>query len=112
MPCASAQDICPPSKIGVDIQSVQSSGTISTVLGRVINACNIPASVHLKMVFYSESGRLVRVQDFWPASTYEIPPKAEFPFQVRFERIEDMYRYEASVLNVRSSARGDGFSRR
>jgi hypothetical protein len=100
---ALARPACQVSDIVVDRLNVVNEGNLTTrILGRVSNNCAKPTGVQLKVVFYGKGRDLLKVVDMWPASVNNIPPHSNFPFDIPIERLSNIEKTEASVIQVKT----------
>ena len=94
---------CQTSHIKVDKFRVSNEGTITTsVFGVLLNACSEATGVQLKITFLDKAGEILRVEDVWPASTNNVPARTDFPFQMRFPRVEGYDKVDVRVINTKS----------
>ena len=102
-PMALAESNCPRSKISVEKFGVQDEGQITTVItGLILNKCDIPVGVQLKVIFYDKSNNILRVEDMWPASVSNIDAHSDYPFQVHINRVKGFERVEVRVLRAQT----------
>ena len=66
------------------------------VVGELVSNCSEPAGIQLQVVFRDKDGKVVTTEEFWPASTRNIPAHADYPFSV-LTRVGA----QAATLNVR-----------
>ena len=98
-----AQDRCPTSKIQLEKFRVENEGTLTTsAYGVLVNTCEVPAGVQLKIVFTDATGKILRVEDPWPASISNIPSKSDFPFQMRFPRVEGFDKVDVRITRTKT----------
>ena len=100
---AYSQTNCTAANIKVEQFRAQNEGSITTsILGVLLNGCNVPTGPQIKVTFYDQAGTILRVEDMWPASINNIPPKSYFPFQVRLNRVEGFSWAEVRVITTKT----------
>ncbi|MCC8385320.1 hypothetical protein GPY51_21980 [Photorhabdus laumondii subsp. laumondii] len=70
--------------------------------GTLLNKCNTPVGVQLKLSAYDSAGNAVLVDDFWPASINNIPP-GEYDFSILSgtDGNEDMKTFKLIPISVK-----------
>lgn len=97
--CAFAQDTsCPVAKISIDKFHVYDEDIVTHVIGRINNHCDTATGVQIKVTFYDAAGNIARVEDPWPASTNNIPPHSDFPFEFVIERVKSYAKVGVRVI--------------
>lgn len=91
---------CKTSDIHVDSLKTANGQIATRLIGRIINRCSEPTGVQVKFIFYGKSGDLVKVVDAWPASTSNVAPQSDFPFEFAIEKVDAFTRVEARVIRV------------
>ena len=71
------------------------------IVGRVTNNCDIETGVQIKVAILDHAGKVLRVADFWPASTDNIPAHSGFSFQTEIEGVDTFDRFQVSVIEVK-----------
>jgi hypothetical protein len=71
------------------------------IVGRVINNCDKDTGVQIKIAILDHAGGVLRVADFWPASTENIPAHSGFPFQTEVEGVDAFERFQVTVIDVK-----------
>ena len=74
----------------------------TSIFGILLNGCDVLTGPQIKVTFYDQAGKVLRVEDMWPASINNVSPKADFPFQVRVNRVEGFARVEVSVVSTKT----------
>jgi hypothetical protein len=54
----------------------------ATLTGVITSRCSAAAGVQLKWTAFNTDGTVAFSSDFWPASTTNIPPKSDYPFEM------------------------------
>jgi len=67
----------------------------------VVNNCDLETGVQIKISILDPAGGILRVSDFWPASTNNIPPHSGFPFQAEMEGNDSFDRFQVTVIDVK-----------
>jgi hypothetical protein len=100
---SAASSVCPVSRISIVNFRAQDEGTVTTsLIGSIVNKCDTPIGVQIKVIFYDETGGILRVEDMWPASIDNIPAHTDYPFQVRIGRVVGFKRVEVRVIETRT----------
>ena len=71
------------------------------ILGRVVNNCDKETGVEIKIAILDRTGGVLRISDFWPASTDNIPPHSGFSFQAEMEGNDLFDRFQVTVIDVK-----------
>jgi hypothetical protein len=71
------------------------------IVGRVVNNCDSETGVQIKIAILDHTGGILRVSNFWPASTDNIPAHSGFPFQTEIEGVDSFDRFQVSVIEVK-----------
>jgi hypothetical protein len=71
------------------------------IVGRIINNCHTATGVQLKIVLLDRGGNILKVDDLWPASTNNIPPQSDFPFDMMIKSVPSFDRFQVRVTEVR-----------
>ena len=71
------------------------------IVGRVVNNCDKDTGVQIKIAILDHAGGVLRVADFWPASTDNIPAHSGFPFQTEIEGVVSFERFQVTVIDVK-----------
>jgi len=99
---SSASDAgCHTSDIALDQLNSRVGRGHSYIVGRVLNNCDLETGVHIKIVILDHAGGVLRVSDFWPASTDNIPPHSGFHFQTMVEGVDLFDRFQVTVIEVK-----------
>jgi hypothetical protein len=69
--------------------------------GVVTNHCTVAVGVQLKWTAFNSDGTVAFSEDFWPASTTNIPPGTDYPFEMMdaAPRGKWTYKVEPIALN-------------
>jgi hypothetical protein len=92
---------CRTSDIALEQLKSRVGRTHSYIVGRVLNNCDLETGVHIKIVILDHAGGVLRVADFWPASTDNIPAHSGFPFQTVVEGSDSFDRFQVTVVEVK-----------
>ena len=93
---------CTVSKIVVDKLKAQSKGYgYFRITGRLINNCDQPTGVQIKVTVYGKADNILASPDLWPASTNNIPAHSEYPFEC-LQEAPGFHRFTVIVINVRT----------
>ncbi len=57
--------------------------------------------MQIKIAILDHAGGILRVADFWPASTDNIPAHSGWPFQTEMEGDDSFDRFQVSVIDVK-----------
>lgn len=104
---ASATSVCQLKDVSVSGVSTRHLRDYVYFDGTIINNCASAIGVQIKITVYGKDKRVLKVDDFWPASTNDIPPKSSFPFewQVEDAQIPGMVSFDARVVSLESWTR-------
>jgi hypothetical protein len=92
---------CRPSDFAFEqLKSRQGHGHVY-IVGRVVNNCDRETGVQIKIAIVNHAGAVLRVSDFWPASTDNIPPHSGWPFQTEMEGDESFDRFQVTIIDVK-----------
>jgi hypothetical protein len=92
---------CHSSDFALDqLKSRQGHGHVY-IVGRVMNNCDTETGVKIKIAILNHTGGVMRVSDFWPASTDNIPPHSGWPFQTEMEGDDSFDRFQVTVIDVK-----------
>jgi len=68
--------------------------------GIVRHSCSFAVGVQLKWTAYNSDGTVAFSQDFWPASTTNIPPNTDYPFEMMNTAPRGKWRYTVEAIGV------------
>ncbi|HVA79839.1 MAG TPA: hypothetical protein VNF29_02830 [Candidatus Binataceae bacterium] len=68
--------------------------------GIITNGCANAAGPELKWTVYNSDGTVAFSQDFWPASTVNIAPRTNYPFEYPHAAPRGRWSYEVRVVSV------------
>jgi hypothetical protein len=71
------------------------------VVGEILNTCSEPTGVQLQFTFRDGDGKVIEVQEMWPASTRNIAPNASYPFSFPLAITGRPNTMEAKVIEVK-----------
>ena len=71
------------------------------IVGRIMNNCDVETGVRIKVAILDHAGGILRVSDFWPASTENIPPHSGWPFQTELDGVDSFDRFQVTVIEVK-----------
>jgi hypothetical protein len=71
------------------------------IVGRIMNNCDAETGVRIKVAILDHAGGILRVSDFWPASTENIPPHSGWPFQTELDGVDSFDRFQVTVIEVK-----------
>lgn len=72
----------------------------ATLTGVVTNHCKSSAGIRLKWTAYNSDGTVAFSNDFWPASTTNIAPGRDYPFQMMNTAPRGKWTYEVEPVSV------------
>ncbi len=72
---------CSPRNVTLNKTTVNTRGDYATLTGIVRHNCPGSTGLKLKWTAYNSDGSVAFSQEFWPASTNNIPANTDFPFQ-------------------------------
>lgn len=91
---------CTPAQFTLSkIQTSEDSGYIH-LTGIATNNCSVAAGVQIKWTLYDAHGNVIADQEFWPASTNNIPPHTQYPFEYMQSAESYMTRYGVMPISV------------
>lgn len=71
------------------------------IVGEFLNRCAEPTGVELAFTFRNSEGKVVGVEELWPASTRNVEPNTTYPFELTIEVYPSASSMAARVLDVR-----------
>lgn len=71
------------------------------IVGRVVNNCDHDTGVQIKVAILDHAGGVMRVANFWPASTENIPAHSGWPFQAEMDGVDSFDRFQVTVIDVK-----------
>src|ERR1700735_3990614 len=71
------------------------------IVGRIMNNCDAETGVRIKVAILDHQGGILRVSDFGPASTENIPPHSGWPFQTELDGVDSFDRFQVTVIEVK-----------
>lgn len=81
-------------------QFPSASGSYIRLTGKVRNSCPDPMGVELKWTVYQQDGSVGFSTDFWPASTTNIAPYTEYPFETINSAPQSWDRFTVEPINA------------
>ena len=93
---------CSTSDIKIDKVNGRVDGDWIYVAGRLINNCDKPIGVQIKVTIYDKNGNILTVHDSWPASIKNIPAHTDFPFEDMIQRVRGFDKFEIRVIEVKN----------
>lgn len=78
---ATVADACAPSNFLITKEKATERGGYATLTGIVRNNCDQAKGIRLKWTAYNKDGSVAFSDTFWPASTTNIPPHSDYPFE-------------------------------
>ena len=72
----------------------------ATLTGIITSHCKYAAGVQLKWTAFNSDGSVAFSDDFWPASTTNIPPGTEYPFEMMNESPRGKWTYTVQPISV------------
>lgn len=74
------------------------------VIGEIINNCSEPTGVQIQITARNSTGALLDVEECWPASTRNIPPKSAYAFEAcgTHSGLSEIDTVNISVIEVRN----------
>jgi hypothetical protein len=69
--------------------------------GIVTNNCKYAAGVQLKWTAFNSDGTVAFSEDFWPASTTNIPPGTDYPFEMMDTAPRGKWTYEVDPIALK-----------
>jgi len=93
---------CAPSDIAVENLRGRVDGDFVYVVGRLVNNCASATGAQIKITYYNASGDILSVKDGWPASTRNIPPQSDFPFEIGNNRQPGFEKFDVRVIATRA----------
>jgi hypothetical protein len=96
------KETCPISSVKVDkFKAINDKNYVTSVIGVLVNNCNISVGIQIKVVFYDKDENILRVQDGWPASINNIQPQTSYPFQFSVDKVEGFTKTTVQVIEVK-----------
>jgi hypothetical protein len=77
----------------------------SKIVGEIVNRCSEETGVQLQVTFRDAAGKVVDVEEFWPAGTINISPGASYPFNLTAALHSTSVKMESAVIQVRAFRR-------
>ena len=81
------------------LRTYEDSGFIH-ITGIIANTCNQSAGVQLKWTIFDKNGNVISDEEFWPASTNNIPPHSQYPFEYLKQGEGFMTRYTIGPISA------------
>lgn len=78
----STQDRCDPSRFTVSNAQAYADHGYAHLTGIVRHDCVVAAGIRLKWTAFNADHTIAFSEDFWPASTTNIPPNTDYPFEM------------------------------
>jgi hypothetical protein len=71
------------------------------ITGRISNNCAEAKGAQIKITTYNRAGDIISDNDFWPASTDNIPANSEFPFEWLHTKVV-FAKFTVTIISVKS----------
>jgi hypothetical protein len=92
---------CKVKDIALDRLSHRVEGAVTHVSGRIVSNCAQSTGVHLRVSVFDKSGSVLAVQDLWPASVKNIPPRGIFPFSASIRGVPNVAKFSVEILETK-----------
>jgi len=83
-----------------DLSSRKQRGYVY-IVGRVFNNCDVDTGAQIKISILDRAGTVLKVANYWPASSDNIPAHSGFHFQAAIEGVDSYDRFQVHVTNVK-----------
>ena len=74
--------------------------TYATLTGIVRQMCPTAVGVEVKWTAYNSDGTVAFSENFWPASTTNIPPNTDYPFEMMNSAPRGKWTYTVAPISV------------
>jgi hypothetical protein len=72
----------------------------ATLTGIVTNHCTSAVGVQLKWTAFNSDGTIAFSEDFWPASTTNIPPQTDYAFEMMASAPRGRWTYTVEPISI------------
>jgi hypothetical protein len=91
---------CGPASVTISKLNAYREYDYAHLTGVIRHNCDHAIGIHLKWTAYNSDGTVAFSDDFWPASTTNIPPNTDYPFETMNEAPRGKWHYEVQAIDV------------
>lgn len=97
---ASATHACTAADFSLSKTKATTEYDVARLTGIITSHCASAVGVQLKWTAFNADGTVAFSTDFWPASTTNIPPRSEYPFEMMDTAPRGRWTYRVEPINV------------
>lgn len=98
---SAAQAACRATDVEIKQADWRATPGYIAVVGEIVNRCAEPVGAQLQFTFRDAGGRVVAVEETWPASTRNVEAGASYPFSRTFFISDPVSTMTARVIDTR-----------
>jgi hypothetical protein len=91
---------CTADNFSLTKTKVRTEYDYATLTGIVTNHCTSAVGVQLKWTAFNSDGTIAFSEDFWPASTTNIPPQTDYAFEMMASAPRGRWTYTVEPISI------------